>query len=413
MATREQETIKALTASRKVRDALDFLKNDHPRRVAEMKELALVFGETGKESLARSPKYHQMLVRDGARDCTTDSLGNVVGYIDGPEGRDSGRTILFEAHLDTVFPEGTPLAVREEGSRIYCPGIGDDAGGLTLNLSLLRALRTVGITPATTLMIAGTACEEGVGNFNGMRKLFADYPGIAASVSIDGGGNGRICRQGVGVKRTEFVFRGPGGHSWMDYGIPMCMHAMCRAMSAVAAIELPRDPKTTVNIGVIDGGATAGAIAAEVHAHVDMRSLDAAGLESLEKEVFERVQAAVAMENRQRSVRGVPPVTVEFLSYADIPAANAPVDGLIVRTAIAASNALKITPDLTPSASTNANIPMSRGIPALTLGYGGVSTAIHSLEEWFDPTDAYLAAQKALLVILALAGVAGETRPLL
>lgn len=405
-----REVVKTLSASKQFRAALDFLKADHKNRVEEMKEMALVFGETGKEAQARSPMYHRKIAREGCLDCATDSLGNVFGHIYGPRGKDEEASVLLEAHLDTVFPEGTPLAIREEGKLIYCPGIGDDAGGLALNLSVLRAIRHAGLVPSLTLMVAGTAKEEGVGNFDGMRKLLSDHPGIKASISIDGGGNERICRQGVGVRRTEFLFRGPGGHSWTDYGLPMCMHAMCRAMSAVAAIELPANPKTTVNIGVIGGGSSAGAIAAEARVHVDMRSLDAVCLEKLAKDVHARVQSAVAMENSQRG--GERFVTVEALPYADIPAANAPEDGLAVRTAVAASRALKLHPDLTPSASTNSNIPMSRGIPSLTLGYGGVSTAIHSLDESFDPTDAYLAAQKALLVVFALAGLEGVTQPL-
>lgn len=410
MATHVQETIQALMQSKNVRTALEFIHNDHERRVEEMQELALVQGETGKEHLARSPKYMEMLRRDGALDCAMDDIGNVFGHVYGSGGKEAGPAILFEAHLDTVFMEDTPLAIRREGSRLYCPGIGDDAGGLALNLSVLRAIRHAGLAPTRTLMIAGTACEEAQGNFKGMRKLLADHPDIAASVSIDGAGNDRICRQGVGVRRTEFIFRGQGGHSWMDYGVPACMHAMCRAMSAVAAISPPTDPKTTVNIGVISGGTSVGGIATEARVHVDMRSLDAECLIALEKEVFTRVHAAVATENAFRGkTEGV---TVELNSYADIPAAMMPVDSVIVQTSIAAGEAVGVPQNLSYSASTNSNIPLSRGIPALTLGYGGISTDIHTLEEWYDPTDAYLATQKALLVILALSGLEGVAKPL-
>ena len=411
MATREQDTLKKLRQSAKIRSALEFLRTDHARRIEEMKELALIFGETGKESLARSPRYREMLARDGAENCTMDSLGNVTGYVRGAENN-KDRLVLFEAHLDTVFPEGTPLAIREENGLLYCPGIGDDAGGLALNLSLLRAIRHAGLVPVTTMMIAGTACEESTGNFNGMRKLCDEYPGIVASVSIDGGGNDRVCHQGVGNKRIEFVFRGPGGHSWGDYGIPMCMHAMCRAMSAIAALELSNDPKTIVNVGVIRGGDTAGAIASEVRVHVDMRSLDSLSLEALERDVIARVQAAVTMENTLRGKDIDLCVTVEAIAYADIPAAASPADSCIVQTAVAAGNMLKIKADTTITASTNANIPMSRSIPAVTLGYGGTGRGVHSLNESFDPTNGHLAAQKALLVLFALAGLEGEVAPL-
>lgn len=411
MATHVQETIKSLMASKKVRDALDFIKNDHGKRVEETKELALIQGETGKERQGRSPRYLEMLRRDGAQDCEMDAIGNAFGHIYGSNGKNGVPVILFEAHLDTVFPEDTPLVVREEGGLIYCPGIGDDAGGLALNLSLLRAVRHAGIAPSGSLMIAGTACEEAQGNFNGMRKLLADHPQIAASVSIDGGGNERVKRLGVGVRRTEFIFRGPGGHSWAAYGLPACLHALCRAMSAIAAMEPPKDPKTTVNIGVVRGGSSAGAIAAEARAHVDMRSLDAGLLDELEKDVFARVHAAVATENAFRGVSAG--VTLECDSYSDIPAASTPLDAVIVQTAVAAGNALGIKADLDISASTNSNIPMSKGVPALTLGYGGVSMGVHTLEESYDPAGGHLAAQKALLTILALSGLEGTTKPLI
>lgn len=410
MATHVRETIKALMQSEKVLAALEYIKNDHPNRVEEVKELALVQGETGKERLARSPKYMEMLRRSGALDCEMDDIGNVFGYIYGSGGKNAKPVVLFEAHLDTVFMEDTPLAVRQEGSRLFCPGIGDDAGGLALNLSVLRAILHANLVGAGTLMIAGTACEEAQGNFNGMRKLLTDHPEITASVSIDGAGNDRICPQGVGVRRTEFIFRGPGGHSWADYGVPACMHAMCRAMSAVAAIEPLKDPKTTVNIGVISGGTSVGGIATEARVHVDMRSLDVNSLITLEKEVFTRVRAAVTTENASKGrTEGV---TVEYNSYTDIPAAVAAPDSLIVQTAVAAGEALGVPQNYSYSASTNSNIPLSRGIPAVTLGYGGISVGVHTLEESYDPTDGYLAAQKALLVILALAGLDGATKPL-
>ena len=409
MKDRVQKNIQALMTCPEIRSALEFCKNDHALRVEEMKELALVQGETGKEHMARSPRYLEMISRDGAYDCAQDGIGNVHGHVYGSAGKGASPVVLFEAHLDTVFKEDTPLAIREEGGRIYCPGIGDDAAGLTLNLSVLRAIRQCGLVPVGTLMVAGTACEEAQGNFNGMRLLLDEHPEITASISIDGGGNDRICRQGVGVRRTEFIFRGPGGHSWMDYGLPACMHAMCRAMSAVAALEPPQDPKTTVNIGVLSGGTSVGAIAAEARVHVDMRSLDASLLANLEQDVLSRVQAAVATEN---AFRGRDGVTVEAVSYTDIPAAASPLDGVAVLTATAASTALRIEPNMSYTASTNANIPMSRGIPALTLGYGGISTDIHSMNESFDPTDAYLATQKVLLTIFALAGLQGVCEPL-
>ncbi len=410
MPSRIKPVLTTLLVNDSVRKALEFLHADHGRRVEELKEIALIQGETGKEALGRSPAYLRMLGRDGAVDCAQDGIGNVYGYVYGKGGPPAGACVLMEAHLDTVFLEDTPLAIRTEGSRIYCPGIGDDAAGLALILSVLRALRHAGLVPVRSLMIGGTACEEAQGNFAGMRRLFAEHPEIAASVSIDGGGNERVCRLGVGCRRSEFIFRGPGGHSWSNYGLPACMHAMCRAMSAVAAIEPPTDPKTTVNVGVISGGTSVGAIATEARVHVDMRSLDATRLMELEKEVFARVRAAVATENASRGVNDG--VTVEIRSYSDIPAASAPADSVIVQLATAVTETLKIKPDLGVSASTNANIPMSLGIPAVCLAYGGESVGVHSPEESYDPTNGHLAAQKALLTVLALAGLEGVTQPL-
>lgn len=403
-----QNNVTALAASEKIRAACDFLQRDHARRVAEMREIALVQGETGKEHMARSPAYRKMLARDGARDCVTDALGNVFGFVRGV--RENSPLVLCEAHLDTVFLEETPLAVHEENGLLYCPGIGDNAAGLSLILSLLRAVRHADLVPVYTLMAAGTACEEAQGNFNGMRKLIADHPGIAASITIDDDGNDRICRNGVGIKRAEFIFRGEGGHSWMDFGVPACLHALCRAMAAIAGMELPDTPKTTVNVGVISGGTSVAAIAVEARAHVDMRSLSAVCLATLEERVYAHVRDAVAEENAYRGKDCG--VTVECRPYSDIPAAMAGDDSPAVLAAVAASRAMGLEANMNYSGSTNANIPMSLGIPALTLGYGGVSRNIHSLRESYDPTDAYRAAQKALLTIFALAGLEGVCDPL-
>ena len=404
----------ALLADERVKKALAFIERDHGNRVEQQKAIALVQGETGKEHLGRTPMYKKMLEEERLADIEQDSMANVYGRVYGSMGKGNGKYVHLDAHLDTVFLEDTPLAITEKDGRIYCPGIGDDAGGLAVNVQILRALRHAGLKTVGNLLVSGTAREESHGNFEGIRKLLADHgKDISVLLFVDGHSNNRCGWAFVGVRRAEFTFRGPGGHSWRKAGTPACIHAMGRALAEIAEFDLPSTPKTTVNIGVVNAGNSVGAIGAVAKVHMDMRSLNMGELNRLDAKVTAAMQKGV---NREGEYRGMPgEITVERKSLGDIPAGTTDVKHPLIQAACAATLAIGETYDLglLPSAGCNHGcIATNMGIPTVSLGYGGVNGNNHALDENFDPTGAYKAAQKVLLVALAMAGLDGVTTPL-
>lgn len=404
----------ALLADEQVKKALAFIERDHGNRVEQQKTIALVQGETGKEHLGRTPVYRKMLEECRLADIEEDAMANVYGRVYGSMGKGNGRYVHLDAHLDTVFFEDTPLAITERDGRIYCPGIGDDAGGLAVNLQILRALRHAGLKTVANLLVSGTAREESHGNFEGIRKLLADHgKNIAVLLFVDGHTNNRCGWAFVGVRRAEFIFRGPGGHSWRKAGTPACIHAMGRALAEIAEFDLPLDPRTTVNIGVVQAGNSVGAIGAIAKVHMDMRSVSMEELDILDAKVTAAMQKGA---DREGAYRGHPgEITVERRSLGDIPAGVTDVNHPLIQAACAATEAIGETYDLglLPSAGCNHGcIATNMGIPSVSLGYGGINGNNHALDEYFDPAGAYKAAQKVLLVALAMAGLDGVTRPL-
>jgi acetylornithine deacetylase/succinyl-diaminopimelate desuccinylase-like protein len=311
--------------------------------------------------------------------------------------------VLISGHLDTVFPEGTDVRVRREGTVLRAPGIGDDCRGLALLLAVARALDAGGVRTRGTVLFVGTVGEEGPGNLRGVRHLFGaelkdrvDY-----FISVDGTGLG-LTKDAVGSHRYRFTFRGPGGHSYGDFGMPSPIHALGRAVAKVAELRVPTQPKVTFTVGVIQGGTSVNSIAGEAAMEVDMRSVDAAALDSLDARVQAAVQSALAEEN----ARWDSPVklTVGIDTIGIRPGGTQPADAPIVRAAEAAGRRLGFTVPSTAS-STDANIPISLGIPSLTIDGGGAGGGAHSLGEWFDTKDSHLGTQWALLLVLTLAGV--------
>lgn len=405
--------ISTLLADARVKKALEFIEKDHGNRVEQQKAIALVQGETGKEHLARTPMYKKMLQEHQVADIEQDSVANVYGRVYGSKGKGRGKYVLLDAHLDTVFLESTPLAITEKDGRIYCPGIGDDAGGLAVNLQILRALRHAGLQTVGNVLVSGTACEESNGDFRGIRKLIADHgKDISALIFVDGQSNTRCAWAFVGVRRAEFIFRGPGGHSWRKAGTPACIHAMCRGLAAISEFKLSSDPKTTVNIGVIQAGNSVGAIGAEARVHMDMRSLSMKELDELDKRVVAAFEAGIKAEGEFRGKPGE--ITMERVSMGDIPTGTTAIDDPLIQSACAATEAVGEQYDIGISSAgcNHGCIASYNGIPAVAVGYGGINGNNHALDENFDPTDAYKASQKALLILLAMAGLEGVTKPL-
>ncbi len=395
-----------LTSSEQVRQALDFLRSDADATLADQKIITEIPAPPFQEQ-ERAAYYLQRLTELGLQDAAMDSEGNVMGVY---KGRGVGPTVFVSAHLDTVFPAGTAISVTEKNGRLYAPGISDDARGLATILSVIRALRAAGIETAGDIVFGGDVGEEGLGDLRGVKAFFRDNPDIDGFITVDGTSHGIITYLATGSRRFEVTYQGSGGHSFKEFGIPSAIHALGRAIAKIAELTVPQQPKTTFTVGTITGGTSVNSIAAMASMLVDMRSDSPEELRKLEEALLVLVREANDEENARWNSQEL---TVELKLVGDRPAGQQSVDAPIVQAAYAATVALGETPELSPASSTDANLPLSLGIPSLRLGGGGVDGKNHSPEEWFDPTNAYLGPQKVLLTLLGLVGLAGGPQPLL
>ncbi|WP_086607522.1 M20/M25/M40 family metallo-hydrolase [Erythrobacter donghaensis] len=329
---------------------------------------------------ARAELFAQMLRNSGLTDVTIDEKGNVLAL---RPGREEGPVFVVSAHLDTVFPEGTPITVTRDGERLLAPGIGDDSLGLASILAWVRVLERHDISTRQSILFVATVGEEGPGDLRGVRHLFTQgaWQGrIGAFMSIDGTDAGRIVHAAVGSRRYRLVFKGPGGHSYGAFGIVNPMAAMAEAVRGIYAIQVPEEPKTTYSASVVSGGTSVNSIPAEVALEIDMRSGDAALLRDLETQVLAAAEVGVASENASRSQRAGAVSLVAELT-GDRPGGVTPSDHSLISNALAASQAAGFQARLDDS-STDSNIPMSLGIPAVTIGSGAGGGRTHSLDEF-------------------------------
>lgn len=319
----------------------------------------------------------------GLSDVAIDPEGNVLGIRPGTDPK--AGLIVVSAHLDTVFPEGTPVKVRREGTKLHAPGVGDDTRGLATILAYIRALGAARIRTRHPILFVGTVGEEGAGDLRGARYLFtkgAYKDRIAGFFSIDGSNAARVTHQGVGSRRYRVTFKGPGGHSYGAFGIVNPMSAMATAITEFYKIKPPAKPKTTYSASVTGGGTSVNAIPSEVFLEVDMRSEDKAALADLDKRFLAIIDNAVTAENAARSTK-VGKITTELKLIGERPAGGTPAGAGIVKATAGAVKAMGFTPEFYAS-STDSNIAMSLGIPAVTIGYGGAGERSHSLDEFVD-----------------------------
>lgn len=391
----------------KVQQGLEFIKNDHTNTTADQKTIVAIPAPPFKEK-ARGEYYLKRLQELGLKDVKMDSEGNVYGI---RPGTGNGPKLFVEAHLDTVFPEGTNTNPVEKDGKLYAPGIADDSRSLAALLSVIRAFNATGITTVGDIIFCGTVGEEGLGDLRGMKAFFRDHKDIAASIDIDGTSVSRITYLATGSHRYEVNFKGPGGHSFGAFGLPSAIHAMGRSIAKIADVDTPKQPKTTFTVGVVSGGTSVNSIAADAQLLLDMRSNSQEELLKVEGEILPLFQQGVDEENaRWNSDKKV---TVDIKLVGDRPAGSQSPDAMVVQAAWLATKAIGEEPQLTPASSTNANLPISIGVPAITIGGGGVDGRNHSPDEWFDPTNAYLGPQKIFVTILGLVGIEGVTVPLL
>jgi tripeptide aminopeptidase len=392
-----QTPVSALLKDPSVSAARDFVRQGEARVIEEQVELTEIpapgFKETAR-GLAVRAKFEAL----GLKNVRIDRVGNVIGE---RPGLAAHPNIVVAAHLDTVFPEGTDVRVTREGNVLRAPGIGDDGRGLAVLLGVIRALDAGRVRTRGTLTFVADVGEEGLSDLRGVRELFAaTLKGqIDAFVSIDGTGHG-ITTVGVGSHRYRVTFRGPGGHSFGAFGLVNPIHALGRAVGRVADLQVPTEPKVTFNVGRIGGGTSVNSIASEAWLEVDMRSSDAAALGSIDASFQKAVDDAVRDENARWNNGRV--MVVKDL-VGDRPAGRTPEEAPIVQAAIAVNRALGV-PATLGEGSTDSNIPMSLGIPAVTVGGGGLGSRAHSPAESFDTAESWKGTERVLLLVIALAG---------
>lgn len=419
-ATSAFQTISQLAALPQVHRAFQWFHLQEPklrdlhRRVAAIP--APTFGEA-----SRARWVAEQFIALGLEDVQVDACGNVLGWLRGISEEDTTADLtrhepsayrpctLFSAHLDTVFPAEAIGEPVQDDSRLLCPGAGDNCAGITALLALAAAMQAAELRPATDILFAGNVCEEGEGNLAGMRFLFTESPfasRIRSAVVLDGAGTESIVTQGLGSKRFRVTITGPGGHSWSDAGTPNPILTLAHALTAVARIALPPSPRTTWNVGHIEGGTSINAVPQSAQARIDTRSTDATLLLQLEEEIRRAVEDAVTQANQAAaaSARGMSdgPLRFQIETIGERPAARLPEDAGILSALRAVDRHLSIQSQLRV-ASTDANIPLSLGIEAVSIGGGGSGGGIHTREEWFDANGRDLALRRILLLLLAVA----------
>jgi tripeptide aminopeptidase len=409
-----QQEVARLAASPDVRSAFNWFRMQEPQLVQWQMEMARIpappFGES-----ARGAWLAERFREVGLDDVRIDDVGNVFGIHPG-FGR---RYVALSAHIDTVFPANTPLNIRQQGSRLYGPGVSDNGAGVTAMLGIAALLRTVRLRHALPFVFVGNVGEEGEGDLRGMRHIFATprwKDSIAYSVVLDGAGADTIVAEALGSRRFEVIVRGPGGHSWSDFGAPNPIVILAKAIETFTATPVPATPKTTFNIGVIRGGTSVNSIPESASMKVDIRSTSMAEMERLEQGLRLALNRAIEDETMESQIRSssvsqsvsaaqkrAPGVNCEVVVIGSRPAGELQPGARILQVIRAVdaqlSNAAQVQ-----RASTDANIPLSLGQEAIAIGGGGSGGGAHTLQEWFDSNGRELGLKRILLTLLALAG---------
>lgn len=406
-ASSPEAEVARLASDPRFRAAQSVLRAEHDRTVADIIRLTEIpappFGEARRAEALR--RDFETL---GLKDVAIDAEGNVTGVRPGRRTAGRGPFLAVAAHLDTVFPEGTDVKVRRDGWRLSAPGVGDNTRSLATLLAWIRALDAAGLRTDTDLLFVANVGEEGQGDLRGMKALFGKGPyagRISAFFSVDGSDPAGVVTRGVGSNRYRAVFSGPGGHSYGAFGIVNPMAAMAGAISGLYAVTPPAAPKTTYSASVAGGGTSVNTIPASVFVEIDLRSEDPAALAELDRAFRSAVDRAVAAENAARST-ALGPVSSELSVLGQRPAGATPEDSRIVRITLAAIASQGFEPE-TEASSTDSNIPMSLGVPAVTIGAGGRGGRAHAPDEWIDvePVEMVRGMSVGLLAILSQAGV--------
>jgi tripeptide aminopeptidase len=402
-----QQEVARLAASPEVRSAYNWFRTQEPQLLQWQMEMARIAAPPFGES-ARGAWLQERFREIGLDDVRIDDVGYVFGIHPG-FGR---RYVALSAHIDTVFPANTPLNIRQQGSRIYGPGVSDNGAGVVAMLAIAALLRSVRVRHALPFVFIGNVGEEGEGDLRGMRHIFATprwKDSIAYTLVLDGAGSDTIVAEALGSRRFEVIVRGPGGHSWSDFGAPNPIVILAKAIETFSATTVPSIPKTTFNIGVIRGGTSVNSIPESASMKVDIRSTSMAEMERLEHSLRRALNRAVedesmASEMRSSAQRRPSGVNCEVVVIGNRPAGELQ-SGARILQAVRAVDAQLSNAAHVQRASTDANVPLSLGLEAVAIGGGGSGGGAHTLQEWFDSNGRELALKRILLTMLALAGV--------
>lgn len=400
-----QQDITELAKNANVRRAIDSIPSQNQQNLDDLITLTEVPAPPFAEE-QRAKKFASMLREAGLNDVTIDQVGNVIGR---RAGKNSKKVIAIAAHVDTVFPIETDVTVKKQGDRYVAPGIGDNSRGLVVLLSILRTLQAENIITDADILFIGNVGEEGLGDLRGVKHLFREgAPRIDAFIAIDGGKNNRLVHGGVGSHRYRLAYTGPGGHSWGAFGMVNPHHALGRAIAefdTLAPAVTSQGEKTTYNIGRIGGGTSINSIPFDSWAEIDMRSGSQKKLDEIDAVLHIAAKKGLQQENVESDQDSQLKMTLEQIGTR--PAGKAEPSQRLIQHTMAAMWHIGIEPKLAIS-STDANIPISLGVPAITLSRGGIGGRAHSLDEWWQNKDSHISIQVAMLTLLAQAGVANS-----
>ncbi|MDA9883143.1 M20/M25/M40 family metallo-hydrolase [Flavobacteriaceae bacterium] len=392
------KSIKKLTRNKKVKKAFNYIIDIEEKTNKNLIELTEIEAPPFKEE-KRAKEFAKRLRLAGLENVWIDSIGNVIGFLKGSIGN---KNIAINAHIDTVFPEGTDVRVQVRNDTLYAPGIGDDTRGLAMLLTIAETIKMNNIEPLNNIIFIGTVGEEGLGDLRGVRYLFENNnPKIDSWIAIDGGSIGRVNNQALGSYRYEVIFDGPGGHSWGAFGLVNPHHALgygIKNFIEKADLYTSSGPKTSYNVGVISGGTSINSIPFESSMLIDIRSIEPNRLDDMEEILFNSMQKALKEQNEMK--RSGSDLTLTINKIGNRPSGKVEESVPLIQRTIAATQYMGVEPRLTIG-STDSNIPISIGVPSVTIGRGGEGGGAHSLDEWWINKDGYKSIQLALLILLS------------
>ncbi len=399
--------MKALSVLPKIQKGLEIAKQQAHQAMAEQVELCEIASPTFHEE-NRAKEIANRMKKYGLSDVSIDGIGNVIGV---RKGTGNGPVLVIEAHMDTVFPHGIDVTVRQEGNTYYAPGIGDNTSGCRALLQLVRCFNEANIQTEGDILFVGTVGEEGNGDIRGAKYLVNSERQIDGCLGIDSFSEGVVINGGVGCHRWRVSIDGKGGHSFVDFGqVPSAIHAMCHAGHLIDQLTPPKEPFTTFNIGTIKGGTSVNTISPHCEVDIDIRSVSNDELLKLEAQIFEALEAGVDQENRRWGITDPENmVRLTKTQIGDRPAGMRPGHCPVVQSSLSALKTLGFELTQFGPSATNANAPISKNIPAVCLGAGGISKKYHTIDEYFIDQDSYKGPQLIFLTACLLVGAEGQT----